>query len=100
MTILLRPRVHSIMFGTRRGFEILGMVTLQAFHKLSRHLAGQERVFAPGLLPAPPTRVAEDIYVWRPERESLILVGVSIAFERGMVFGASLVTDGGCDLVN
>ena len=79
VTIFLRSRMDSIMFGTCRCFEIFGMIALQALHKRRCHLTGKERVFAPGFLSAPPARIAENIHIWRPEGQSLILIGISIA---------------------
>ena len=39
--------------------------------KATAHLAGQERIFAIGLLAAAPARIAEDVDVGRPEIQPL-----------------------------
>src|SRR5262245_55163390 len=64
MTVFFGARMDGIMFSTRRGFEILGMVALQAAHECRSHLTCQEWILAPGFLPASPAGVAEDIDVW------------------------------------
>src|SRR5215212_5827459 len=76
------------------------MVALQALHESRRHLARQEGIFSPCLLPAPPTRIAENIHIRRPEVKPLVLIGITIPTQCGMIFGTSFIANSGGDLMN
>src|ERR1043165_7172395 len=88
--------MNSVMLGTGRSFEILGMVALQTLHEGRRHLTSQEMIFSPGLLPAPPARVAKNIHIRRPEVESLILIGIAVTTQGGMILRTSFIADRRC----
>src|SRR5688572_23345388 len=76
------------------------MVALESIDKLCGHFAGKEWILAPGFLSAPPTRVAENVDIRRPEGQPLELVISAIATQGFMIFGAALSTDGSGDLVD
>src|SRR5215207_8908546 len=97
MAILFRPGMDSIMLDARRGFEIFGMITLQTLHEGRRHLTRQEGIFPPRFLSSPPAWIAKNVDIRRPESKSLILIGIAVATERGMIFCPPLIADGGCD---
>src|SRR5687768_10137370 len=97
MAVLFRPGVDSIMLGTRCGLEIFGVIPLQALHESRRHLAGQEGIFPPRLLSAPPTRIAKNIHIRRPEGKTLILIGIAVTTQRGMIFRAPFLTNSRCN---
>ena len=69
----LGPAVHCEMLGRGQHLKILGIIPLHAGHKCDPHPAREIGIFPVGFLPAPPTRIAKQIDVGRPERESLTL---------------------------
>ena len=75
----LRPAVYGIVLRGRNGQVILWIVALQSGHVGNAHAAGQERVFAVGLLTAAPARIAKDVQIRRPEIEASHDAGVSLA---------------------
>src|SRR5699024_490390 len=85
----------------RRGYDlpVLRVVALQAAHEGDAHARGQVRVFAVCLLPAAPARVSEDVYVRRPECETLITLALSAPDELVML-RASLGRDNVGDLAH
>ena len=87
------PAVHGKVFGASGGLEITGMVALQATHHGHAEFACQERIFAEGLLSAPPAGITENVDVGSPEGEALIL---SVAAQGGgsVVLRARLVRNG------
>jgi hypothetical protein len=56
------------------------------------HARREHRVLAPGLLPAAPARVTEDVHVGREERQALVPPGPA-PLSRRVVLGARLVRD-------
>ena len=86
--------MHGIMLGAGQQLlvgSILG--SLQASHHTLAHHSRQVRVFAVGLLSAPPSRVAEDVDVGCPEREVLVHLALSAEAMRMIVLDACLVAD-------
>ena len=67
----LGAAVHGVMLGRGNGAIVARIVALQARHEGDAHAAGQEGIFAVGLLAAAPARIAEDVDVRRPEVEAL-----------------------------
>ena len=67
------------MLRRRNGQVVLRIVALQSGHVGDAHAAGEERVFAVGLLSAAPARVAEDVQVRGPEIQASHDAGVSFA---------------------
>src|ERR1700691_6020560 len=62
-----RPAVHRVMLGCGDGAEVFRVVALNALYERNAHAAGEERVFAVGLLAASPAGIAKEIYIWRPD---------------------------------
>ena len=58
---------------------VLRVVALHSGHVSNPHAAGEERIFAVGLLSAAPARVAEDVQIRGPEIEASHDAGVSFA---------------------
>ena len=79
--------MNSIVFRGRHDFEIFGVSTLQTTDEGGPDLTGKERVFAVSLLPATPTRIANDVDVWRPESEAVVNRMVFVSY-RTVVFGS------------
>src|SRR5919199_4347460 len=71
MALRLRAGVHGVVLRRRNHLEILRVVALHAADELDAEARGEVRVFAVGLLAAPPARVAEDVDVRRPEGEAV-----------------------------
>ena len=94
VTKFLRPAVNGIMLGAGSSFQVLWVIALQAAHKRSAHFAGQERVFTPGFLAAPPARIAENIDIRRPKGQSLVEVWFPLFSQGLMILGAAFVADG------
>ena len=61
-------------------------------HESDAHAAGQEGIFAIGLLAAAPAGIAKDVDVWRPEGEAIEDAVIAFAL-RLIVFGAGFVGD-------
>ena len=88
--------VDGVVLGGGDDLEVVGVVALEAFDEGDAEAAGEEGVFAVGLLTAAPARVAEDVDVGRPDREAEV-DGVDVVAEGFAVFGAGLGGDGGGD---
>ena len=58
---------------------VLGVVALQSGHVGNSHAAGEEGIFAVGLLSAAPARITEDVQIGRPEIQASHNAGVSFA---------------------
>src|SRR5271155_331832 len=56
----LGTAVDSVVLGSGDGFEVGGVVALEAFDEGYAEAAGEERIFAVGLLASAPARIAED----------------------------------------
>ena len=94
VTVPFRSGVDGIVFRTGMGFQDRGIRrALQAADHGHTQLAGQIRVLAVRLHPPPPARVAEDVDVRRPERDTLILTDESI-LPGNAVLHPCLVADG------
>ena len=62
-----RSAVDCEVFGGRDHAKIFRIVALHSTDESHTHAAGQERILAVCLLIAPPTRIASDIDIGRPE---------------------------------
>ncbi len=89
-----RPAVHGVVLGRGHGLQVSRIVTLQSPHKGDSQLPGQEGVFTVRFLAASPARIAKDIDVGRPERQSVVDAVIAFAL-RLVVLGAGF---GGNDL--
>src|SRR5437588_10611660 len=68
------------MLRRRDGSIVVRIIALYAGDKSYRQASAQKGIFAVSLLPATPTRIAEDVDVWRPEVETLKDVRMTGAF--------------------
>ena len=94
---LLRPAMHGKVLGAGQQLHVFAVRrALQSAHYGQSHACVHVRVFAVSLLSASPARVAEDIDVGRPERQSLVCCYAPRAPLR-RVLGARLVAHGGVD---
>ena len=96
MALRFGAAVHRVVLGRRDGLEILRVVALHAAHEGDAEARGEVRVFAVGLLPAAPARVAEDVDVRRPEGEAVEPRAVAAPL-RLVVLGPRLLGDDGRD---
>src|ERR1700756_2557892 len=99
MTCRFRAAVDGVVLGGSDGFEVCGVVALQAFHEGYAEVGGEVGIFAVGLLAAAPAWIAEDIDVGRPDGESVV-DGVDVVADGFVVLGAGLGPDDGGDLVD
>ena len=90
----LRAGVHGEVLGRGDDAEVVGVGALHAGDEGDGHAAGEEGIFAVGLLAAAPARVAKDVDVGRPEGEAEELL-VLIVADGFVVLGAGF---GGDDL--
>ena len=95
----LGAAVHGEVLRGRDHLQVAGVVSLQALHELDAHARGEVRILAVGFLAAPPSRVAEDVDVRRPEGQALIAAALAPADEL-VVLGARLVADRGGHLAH
>ena len=61
--------MNGKVLGTCMRLVILRVVALHTEHHSQSHAGTEVRVLAVGFLSTSPTRVAEDVHVWSPERE-------------------------------
>ena len=66
----LRPGVYGVVLGAGSGLEIEGIITLQTAHVGRAEHTRKQRVFTVGFHATAPSRVAKDVYIGRPERET------------------------------
>ena len=77
VAVPFRSGVYGKMLGTGMRLVVWRIFrTLQSAHHSHAHLPRQIRVFAVGLLSAPPTRVTENVDVGCPEGEAAVNVVV------------------------
>src|SRR5687768_18514130 len=89
MALRFRAAVDSIVFDGGNGLQILRIVALQALHEGHSELARQVRVLAPRFLASAPTRVAKDVDVRSPERQTFVSAPFAVA-NKLVVFCPSL----------
>ena len=95
----LGSAVHGVVLGGGDHLEVVRIVALHALDEGHGHAAGEERIFAVGLLAAAPARIAEDVDVGRPEGEAAIAAVIVVA-DGLVVLGARLGGDGVGDAVH
>ena len=100
MAQLLRAAVYREVLGAGSRLEVSWVVALQAAYKGCANFARKVRVFAIGFLAPPPAWVAEDVDVWRPEIQSLVLSGLSLAAKGCMVLGPPFIANRRGDPLN
>src|SRR5690606_34256520 len=94
VTIGFWAAMNRVVLRGRIDFAILRIVALQTLDEFDAHQRGEKRILAVRLLTAAPARIAENVDVRRPERESLIAVALFAACEL-MMLRAALVADRG-----
>src|SRR6516164_834403 len=72
MALGLWTAMYSVVLGRGDHLEVLRIIALQAGHKGDAQLRGQEGILTVGFLASPPTWVAENVDVGRPEGESVV----------------------------
>jgi len=87
-----RSAVHGVVLRGCDGEVVFGVIALQSGDVGNAHAAGEERIFAVGLLSAAPAGITEDVEIGRPEVQASHDAGV--AFARVLhVLDASLNTN-------
>ena len=84
---LLGSAVHGEVLAGGHGAKMIEVVALHAADKGDAQPAGEERIFAVGLLAAAPARIAEDVDVGRPEGQAIEDAVIALAL-RLVVLGA------------
>src|SRR5690606_23526588 len=84
------------VFGARCRLEISWVITLEPPHEGHSQSRRQVWIFSISLLPSAPPRIAKDVDVWCPERQSTVLKMISF-FGGHVVVGAGLIRDRGGD---
>ncbi len=91
--------VHGEVLAGGHRFGVVRIAALHAFDEGAPHASGEERIFAVGLLPAPPARVAKDIDIRRPEGQPVEDAVIALAL-RLVELGAALGGDDVAHLVD
>ena len=87
--------VHGIMLGAGPEFTVFGVFgTLQTTNHRTAHHTGQIGVLAVGLLASAPTRVAEDVHIGRPYRQTVEFLILTAIEHAVVVLGAELCARG------
>ena len=86
----LGTRVHGEVLDGRNGLQVAGIVALEPPDERHGQTAREVRVLTVGLLPASPSRVAEQVDVRRPDGETLISLVLAPA-QIVVMLGAELV---------
>jgi hypothetical protein len=89
----LRPAVHGEVLDRGRDLGRARVGALQAANIGHAHARRQVWIFAIGLLTAAPARVAENIHVRRPHRQTTVQVGAAVGMHGLQVLGAELGAD-------
>ena len=85
MALRFRSAVHGEMLNRRHGLQIIRVVSLQAAHEGDPVASRQKRIFAVGLLSAPPAWITENIDIGRPDGQPRISLGTATFFGNGLV---------------
>jgi hypothetical protein len=78
------------MLGSGEGFKVSGVVT-ESSHKGNSHLCRQEEIFAISFLTAAPTRIAKNVDLRGPDRQTVKPIAVAFLAQIFIVFSAKLV---------
>ena len=76
VTDVLGTAVHGEMLRTGCSLQVILVMSLDALHKANAKTGGQIRILTEGLVSAAPAGITEDVYVGRPEGQSLINVSI------------------------
>ena len=91
--------VHSEVFRRRNHAVIMRIIALHSSHESYRHTRAQKWILAVRFLSPPPTWIAKDIDVRRPEIEAFKNVRVAGAFVLRM-FDSTFYADHRCHFMN
>ena len=94
-----RSAMYGKMFGTGRHFQVIGVVSLQAFYHCDAHFGCQVRILAVSLMSSSPAWVAEDVDVGCPECQSGITLNRISFSDGGIIDGSSLIGNHVCRLL-
>src|ERR1700758_4178181 len=94
MTLRLRAAVHGVVFGSGDSLQIVRIIALQTLDEGNAHAAGEKWIFAVGLLPAAPARIAKYVDVRRPDGEPEV-DAVNVVANSLVVLGAGFGRDHG-----
>ena len=84
--------VDGVVLGSGDDFEIFRIVALEAGDEGYAEAGGEEGIFAVGFLAASPAGIAENIYIGRPESETVVAAGVVVC-DGVVVFGTGFGGD-------
>src|SRR5437764_1794127 len=90
--------VHGEVFRRRNYAVIMRIIALHSSHKSHRHTRAQKWILAVRFLSPPPTWIAKDVYVRRPEIKAFKNVGVAGAFVLRM-FDSTFYADHRCHFI-
>ena len=86
MARIFRAAVYGVVLGTCPQLTILRILRpLQALYDLHTHDARQIGVLTVGFLSPAPSRVAEDVHIWRPHAEAMELLVLTRAAQHAFV---------------
>src|SRR5438270_10394754 len=92
MTQSFRTTVDGKVLWCRHGFQVSGIVALQAGDESNADAAGEKRIFAVGFLTTAPARITRDSDVGRPEGKAVVPAGISV-LDGVVVFGTGFGRD-------
>ena len=72
MSLSFGTAVGTKVLGAGRGFQIFIVITLNPLNKSATENRRQIRILTVGFVPPAPSRISENIYIRRPERETFI----------------------------
>ena len=72
VALILRTTMYRKMFGTCCRLQIILIVSLQSHNIAYTKSACQIGIFSKCLMPSSPSRIAENIDIWRPESQSFV----------------------------
>ena len=76
MTHRFRSAMYCKVLGTCCYLHVVFIMSLKAFNISHTQSGGQIRVFSEGLMTSSPSGVSKNIYIGRPEGQSLVNIGI------------------------
>ena len=76
MAHCLRSGMHGKMFGAGGYFQMLSL-SLKALYKGNSQAGSQIRVLPVGLVAPAPSRIPEDVHIWRPVGQPFVDIPVA-----------------------
>src|SRR6266576_6494716 len=93
MTSRFRSTVYGEMLRCGQRCKILRVSTLQSRNKCNAHLRRQKRVFAVRFLAPPPTGIAKNVDIRRPDGEAMKPTAAPLRAQFLVIFRAKLRGD-------